>query len=487
MADALLSKVSRGAILLCALLAGLYGISFVWVAFASLGYPYNLEWMEGHSIEIIQRLRDGLPIYTKPSLEFIPYIYTPFYFYVSAWVSWLTGVGFVPARLVSILSTLGTAYLAYQWMRKEGAAHAFGIIASGLFLGTYGLSSRWFDVARIDSLYLLLMVWGLYVYYFGQTNRSSYMAGLLFALAFLTKQSALVALAPAFLAALWLDKNRAFKAGFTAFWASLIACAFFEWQSAGWFWFFIYDVPAGHSYDMRMLSGFWLRDIKEVMFMALPALALMFYFYRHDRHRLVWYGACVIGFIASAYLSRLHSFGWMNVLMPAHFILALCAGLALAKLPSISSRYGALLAALVLGQFLSMYYDPRRFIPTEEAEAKGRAFLQEIANIAGDVLFVETQYIQTIAGKKNYSFGMAGFDIARSDLGKKNIIKEAFIDDMRRAIESQQFSAVVAGNFIKLRELRGYYELERTIDHPQEFVTGAVNTPKAALLRPVRK
>jgi len=482
-----LPRLSNLLRIVCALAAAAFCLCFVWVAFASLGYPYNLEWMEGHSIEIIQRLRDGLPIYTKPSLEFIPYIYTPLYFYASAVVSWLTGVGFVPARLVSITSTLGTAYLAYRWIRKEGGDAVCGIITSGLFLGTYGLSSRWFDVARIDSFYLLLMVWGLFVYRFGKSDRSAYGAGLLFAAAFLTKQSAVIALAPAFMAALWLDRDRAFKTGFTSFWLALLACAFWEWQSAGWFWFFIYDVPAGHGYDMRMLSGFWLRDMKEVVFMGAAALAFLALLLRSDKPSLLWYGACALGFISSAYLSRLHSFGWMNVLMPAHFILALYAGLVLARLPTIHPRYGALLATLLLAQFLSMHYDPRRFIPTEEAEAKGRAFLQEVANIAGDVLFVETQYIQTIVGKKNYSFGMAGFDIVRSDLGEKNDIKEAFIAEMRDAIERQQFSAVITGNFLRLRELRGFYEPERTIDHPQEFVTGAVNTPRATVLRPVRK
>ncbi len=471
----------------CALFAIIYSFSFVWIAFSSLGYPYNLEWMEGHSIEIIQRLRDGLPIYTKPSLEFIPYIYTPLYFFVSAALSWITGIGFFPARLLSIVSTIGVAIIAYLWGRREGGNKITGIVAAGLYLGTYGLSSRWFDVGRIDSFYLLLMVCGLYIYYFGQTNRSAYLAGLLFAGAFLTKQSALLALAPPFLAALWLDQNRAFKAGFVAFWVTLLVCAFFEWQSAGWFWFFIYDVPAGHAYDMRMLSGFWLRDMKEIVFMLVAALAWLFYLFYHNKRILIWYSACIIGFIGSAYLSRLHAFGWMNVLMPAHFIAALCAGFAMVKLSSVHPRYGLIVSVLILAQFVSMRYDPVRFIPSNEAEAKGRAFLQEIANISGDILFVETQYIQTIVGKKNYSFGMAGFDITRSDLGEKNFIKEAFIDEMRRSIENQEFSAVIAGNFLRLRELHGFYAEERTIDYPQEFVTGAVSTPRASVLTPVRK
>ena len=42
-------------------------------------YPYDLEWMEGGMLAHALRLADGQPLYAPPSVDFIPYLYTPGY------------------------------------------------------------------------------------------------------------------------------------------------------------------------------------------------------------------------------------------------------------------------------------------------------------------------------------------------------------------------------------------------------------------------
>ena len=83
-----------------------YIIMFIVIAVSRLTFPFDVEWMEGGMVEHVFRILNSQPIYTVPSLEFIPYIYTPLYFYLSSWVSELTGIGFFPLRLVSFISTL---------------------------------------------------------------------------------------------------------------------------------------------------------------------------------------------------------------------------------------------------------------------------------------------------------------------------------------------------------------------------------------------
>jgi 4-amino-4-deoxy-L-arabinose transferase-like glycosyltransferase len=94
-------------------LAALAIATFAIVAFLRLGFPFELEWMEGSSIAHLDRVAHGLPLYVKPSIDFTPFIYPPLYFVVASWVAKLTGVGFVPLRLVSILASLGTMALLY--------------------------------------------------------------------------------------------------------------------------------------------------------------------------------------------------------------------------------------------------------------------------------------------------------------------------------------------------------------------------------------
>ena len=80
---------------------------YLYVALRQLGYPYELEWMEGGSVEIVGRVLHGQALYVAPSLHYVPYTYPPLYFWVSALVAKMTGLSFLPLRLVSFVSSLG--------------------------------------------------------------------------------------------------------------------------------------------------------------------------------------------------------------------------------------------------------------------------------------------------------------------------------------------------------------------------------------------
>src|SRR3954454_9653847 len=47
--------------------------------FARAGFPLDLEWMEGGMLLHASRFAEGKTIYVAPSLDFIPYLYTPLY------------------------------------------------------------------------------------------------------------------------------------------------------------------------------------------------------------------------------------------------------------------------------------------------------------------------------------------------------------------------------------------------------------------------
>ena len=64
--------------------ASLYPLAYLVIALTRLSYPFELEWMEGGSVVHVQRILDGQALYVTPSLTFVPFIYSPFYFYVSS-------------------------------------------------------------------------------------------------------------------------------------------------------------------------------------------------------------------------------------------------------------------------------------------------------------------------------------------------------------------------------------------------------------------
>ncbi|MFZ5912223.1 MAG: glycosyltransferase family 39 protein [Chloroflexota bacterium] len=140
--------------------------------------------MEGGSLVQVSRILAGKPLYVQPSFEFIPQIYTPLYFYISALASLFLGNSFLPLRFVSIVSSLGILVLIFVLVRQQTGSKVSGFLASGLFFSTYKLSGYWFDIARVDSLALVLFLISLY-FFLRNTPTSCGLGGIFLALSFL--------------------------------------------------------------------------------------------------------------------------------------------------------------------------------------------------------------------------------------------------------------------------------------------------------------
>jgi hypothetical protein len=124
-------------------LAGYFTLILLYVFIRRFSYPYDLEWMEGGMIAHALRLVEHRPIYAAPSVDFIPYLYTPGYPIVLFVLSKLFGLGYALARAVSILAFLGAVVLGYVFARREGGSRTAAAAAMALpcaaFVPTGGL------------------------------------------------------------------------------------------------------------------------------------------------------------------------------------------------------------------------------------------------------------------------------------------------------------------------------------------------------------
>ena len=143
----------------------------------------------------------GAPIYTRPSPDYVPYIYPPLYYWISAQAATLLGVDFLAPRLVSFASICAVFALIAAIIRRSGGDWVGALAGAALFAGTYESTERWFHLARVDSLFLALLLGGIYVLQFGTKRSSAIAAGVLLFLAFLSKQTTLIAIAPVLLVA----------------------------------------------------------------------------------------------------------------------------------------------------------------------------------------------------------------------------------------------------------------------------------------------
>jgi hypothetical protein len=264
---------------------------FLGVAIPRVQYPFGLEWLEGQALVSVQRILEGQPLFTAPSWEYIPFMYTPLYYYVSAaWVG-VMDLGLPALRVVSLVATLVCFVLSFAIARRASGDSSTGLIAAGLFAATFEASGAWFDLARVDMLFLALLLSGLYAV---QRNGrfSLALAAPLLAAAYLTKQTALVMVLPILLYAV-LVRPRAglLLAGALA---AIVLATTLVWDRAsdGWYWRFTLELPR-QTYTLAPAQalGFWTHDLLGSVPIALLAIA----FHLGTRWRSVWSERCRSG------------------------------------------------------------------------------------------------------------------------------------------------------------------------------------------------
>ena len=175
-----------------AAIAGLAVIcGYLCIALARIGYPGHLEILEDNSLIEVHRILAGQQIYAAPSAGYVPDGYPPLYFAVSAAAASVLGQSYLPLRVVSLVASLACFAILGRLVQRETRSRAAGLAAAGLLAATYTVTDTWFDVGRVDSLFLAFSVAGLYAVRWACRTRGAIAAGLLLGAAFCTKQSAL--------------------------------------------------------------------------------------------------------------------------------------------------------------------------------------------------------------------------------------------------------------------------------------------------------
>ncbi len=176
---------------ICVGLAIAWAVVLLAVFVLRIGYPLELEWMEGGVLQQAHRLRTGQPIYPPPSRDFVPFLYTPGYAVVLAGLGSIFGLDYALGRLVSIVSCVAIGWAIWRAVGREGKPMSHRAVAVGLFCSGYVFTFRWLDLARPDALYMALTLWGLVLLReaWGD-HRKAIAAGILIALGFWTKQTA---------------------------------------------------------------------------------------------------------------------------------------------------------------------------------------------------------------------------------------------------------------------------------------------------------
>lgn len=429
--------------------ASCYFFVYLVVALIRISYPFELEWMEGGAVVHVERVLNGRPLYVQPSLDFIPYIYSPFYFYVSSLFARVTGNGFLPLRLVSLLSSLGCFALILMIVRRRTASLYAGAIAACLFAATFSISGAWFDIARVDSLFLVLVLGGIYALDSPRVLVCAVLSPTLLFLAFFTKQTALV-MAASLSAAALLTHKRSVGIAFTLILGLLMVGSYLTMNklTEGWYGYYVFDLPSQHHMVKSALVRFWTSDVIRYLGPAICVCVIPFLGIGADTNSKStrFTRDCLIlgSLLLASYFSRIHSGGYRNVLMPAYAGIAVYFGIGFAlALRAIggNSKFKALLVLAAALQFGGLVYSPGQLIPSTSDRRCGEKLLRLVSNFEGEVYLPGHPWYLESLNKPSQAHEMAVKDLFRaSDSGRW---KSALKRDMARAIAEKRYEAFI--------------------------------------------
>jgi hypothetical protein len=457
-----------------------FGALYVAVAVSRMRYPFELEWMEGGMLDHVGRVLRGLPIYARPSLDFVSYLYPPLYYVAAAGVSWLLGPGFFPLRLLSFASSIAVASLLFGMARRETGDLVAAVAAAGLYVALFDRSGGWFDLARLDSFYMALLLAGAAVLQRAATSPAAAAAGIPFAAAFLTKQSALVVFAPVAVWAVLADRRRGAWFAAMAVGAAGAAVLLLQLETQGWFGYYCFTLPAHHPRVPGGALAFWTSDMAPLAPACLLAAAGVWLVSRRPGGAGRFFvPSLAAGLLASSWSVRSMVGAETNNLLPAFAAIALLAAIGAHAAARRGPAPGAVAWLAIVVQLALLVYAPGHDIPTRADRAAGERLVARLAALPGEVFVPHHGYLAVLAGKRSFAHTLAIDNVLLDDPGP---VREELAREMTRALAEHRFSAVLLesdGRYAKTI-LRDYEVEERLFADPSVFwpVTGGRLRPE---------
>lgn len=394
--------------------AVVFAAMYFFTALPRIAYPFDLDFEEDSVLMEAVRFAQGQAVYVPPNAVFNPHVYMPLYFWVSGLLVKLMGASLTPLRLLSFASILVTAGLIFYIARRETGQNWIAVACAGLFLGGYRINGFWYELARVDSLFIALMVSGLALGIYAKGDRARLvLSALVLALAFFTKQTG------GFIG-VGLGLYLLLIAGRRAFWFiipfalfALVPLFTLNAATGGWFFYHIFFIGSADPIEAGRVVNFVLFELFGVMAaLTLMAVAAGLWNVRESGWRVIvsqpWLVAMVFAILISG-LGRARVGGNLNNRLPAYTLLCLAPAILYnvwGKLSELRPPFNlrvmpqTVLAAAILVQFALGIYNPLRYVPTAAMRASGENLISRIRAADGPVLVMMHPYYALLAGNE---------------------------------------------------------------------------------------
>lgn len=384
---------------LSALVSGLYFIGFLIAGGLRAVYPYPLDGMEDANLQVIRQILRGQPVYGPPTLTYIPVIYPPLYFMLSALVALLTGPSLIPLRMVSLVASVGATALVYRMVQREVGSKIVGMISAAAFVGSTQLSIGSLDLGRVDALGVLFLLASLYAMRTADLRPSaqvwaSAISGLMAGLAVMTKQTNAVAAIAFFGYAALSPRTRLVPYAVALLASAAVPLAILFAQDGGWAKYYLFDLPSAHALDDKHIGNFWTLDIfpRFTLPLVIGPLFLVARAMGREIRTLAFYALATVVMLLLAWAGWANRGAGANVYEPAFALLSILFGLGLSEgLRLLSGHTSDLqlmrhyVMAIGLAQFVILGYNPRASVPLRSDGWAGDRLTATLAALPGTV------------------------------------------------------------------------------------------------------
>jgi len=396
------------------LAAAFYILICAFIIYNRISYPLELECGEGAMAQHAERVFEGKPIYAAPDIHFIANIYMPLYYYAGSIFFLVFGKGFFALRLLSVISTIAALLALFLTCKKLTNSTYIAFISVGMFFAAYDVCGSWFDLARVDMLFLCFILYGVYFALLPNKKHAPFLSSVMFALSFFTKQSVLPLIILLSIISLFFEKSKnKFVFGLT----SLILCGtgvlLLHLTSGGWSTFYAFTIPNQHALLTDPLRTFWTKDLFGHFPILILAGVFGLFYSIDSAYQKTKYFLIVIMLIIISFMGRIFSGGFVNALLPAIAAIILAFALGLKNLFS-TPRHNyimPLIYLLIIVQFGLLKYPIRHAMPSKQQLATGVTCLRRFSQVNGNVFWSDHCYYLTLASKPSQATQSAVFDV----------------------------------------------------------------------------
>ncbi len=447
-------------------------------------YPYDLEWMEGGLLAHAHRIGDGEGIYGPPSVDFIPYLYTPLYPGLLATLGKVFGLSYGLGRVISVLSLCGIGGVAISITTRgaaeseapvRSAALAGGLFACGLFAASYPYVEGWYDLVRADTLFLFMVTGGLALLYntaggeddWGGQARTAAAAAIL-GLSFFAKQTGVIFVGLGFVILLIANWRRILTYVAVSGLIGLGGAAIFQRTTHGWFWHYAFEVHQAHDFNM---DRFWMahEDILwrypaatvliAITLIVIAATGILKRQLPREAWTFLMWTLVFAGSIEVGALGFGTEFAHKNAYMPALLHGAIAAGAAIPALavcvPRLLEGRPTPIAPMWIGQAVAGaaaialawtcidgWWEPKKWIPKAADRRAGAALVADIARVDGEVWVPSHPWYAHLAGKRMYAHQMSLKDVT----ARVPYVPGQTILGLEEALEGHRFAEIFLDN-----------------------------------------